>query len=171
MNYKKRKSIMKILLLPLCLVLLLTACSSAKSSTEKNSEASAPTTEQTQNKNALEKNAMKIKVTDGKNTVVFELNNTPSAKSFYNMLPFDSSVKNYSDNEKIFDPKKKIDTANGLEGNCPTGTLALFSPWGNVVMFYGPAPAYPGLYLLGKAVDGIEKIKNFSGTIHVEAAK
>ena len=112
---------------------------------------------------------MMIKVSDGTNTVLFRLNDSPSSKSLYEMLPVDAEVQNYSNNEKIFTPPQKIDTTGGIEGDCPAGTLALFSPWGNAVMYYGDAPAYPGLYLLGEAVEGGDRIKNLSGTIHVEA--
>lgn len=111
---------------------------------------------------------MKIKVTDNTHTVIFELNNTPSAKSLYGMLPIDVAVENYSTNEKIFYTDVKINTAGGLEGDCKTGTLALFSPWGNVVMFYGSFRSYPGLYLLGEATEGAGQIRKLSGTIHVE---
>ena len=44
--------------------------------------------------------------------------------------------------------------ADCIEGDCPAGTLAFFSPWGNVVMFYGAASRYSGLYILGKAIEG-----------------
>ena len=112
---------------------------------------------------------MKIKVTDSNNTVIFELNDTPSAKSLYEMLPIDVSVENYSTNEKIFYTDEKIDTDGGIEGDCKAGTLALFSPWGNVVMYYGPFRSYPGLYILGEAIEGTGQIQKLSGTVHIEA--
>ena len=112
---------------------------------------------------------MKIKVSDGTNTIVYELNTTSAAKSLYNMLPMEVEVQNYSNNEKIFYPATDISyAADCIEGDCPAGTLALFSPWGNVVMFYGPASRYSGLYILGKAISGTDHIKNLSGTITVE---
>ncbi len=116
-----------------------------------------------------EEKEMMVKVSDGTSTVIFRLNDSPSSKSLYGMLPIDADVKNYSNNEKIFYPPQKVDTAGGIEGDCPAGTLALFSPWGNIVMFYGSAPAYLGLYLLGEAVEGGDRIKDISGTIHLEA--
>ena len=112
---------------------------------------------------------MRISVTDGKNTVVFQLNETPPAKSLYDSLPLEVEVENYSNNEKIFYPPNDIDKSDGIEGDCETGTIALFSPWGNVVMYYSPAFSYPGLYILGEAVEGIDLIKDLSGTIRVTA--
>ena len=88
---------------------------------------------------------MKIRVSDGTNTIIFELNETSAAKSLYQMLPLKVTVENYSNNEKIFYP-----------------------PWGNVVMYYGPASRYSGLYILGKAIEGADNIRNLSETIRVE---
>ena len=114
---------------------------------------------------------MKISVSDGTNTIVYQLNDSPSARSLYEMLPLDVEVENYGRNEKIFYPERKIDTADGIEGGGEAGGLALFSPWGNVVMYYDSFGAYPGLYILGEATEGVDQIRNLSGTIHVEAVK
>ena len=35
-------------------------------------------------------------------------------------------------------------------------------------MYYGPASRYSGLYILGKAIEGADNIRNLSGTIRVE---
>ena len=118
-----------------------------------------------------EETNMRISVSDGAHTIVYELNDSPSAKSLYGMLPLDIEVENYGHNEKIFYPPQAVDTAEGIEGGGEAGGLALFSPWGNVVMFYDSFGSYPGLYILGQAVEGTEQISNLSGTIHVEAVK
>ena len=117
----------------------------------------------------MKQNGMKIRVTDGTHTIIYALNDTPSAKSLYAMLPLDTEVENYGHNEKIFYPEQAIDTADGIEGGGEAGALALFSPWGNVVMYYDSFGAYPGLYLLGQAVEGGDQVSGLSGTIHVEA--
>lgn len=114
---------------------------------------------------------MRIKVTDGEHTIIYQLNDSPSAKSLYEMLPLDIEVENYGSNEKIFYPEETIDTTEGIEGGGEAGGLALFSPWGNVVMYYDSFNSYPGLYILGEAVEGVEQVKDLSGTIHVEAVK
>jgi len=54
-----------------------------------------------------------------------------------------------------------------IEEDCPAGTLALFSPWGNVVMYYGAASKYTGLYVLGHAVAGKDQISELTGNITV----
>lgn len=112
----------------------------------------------------------KIKVSDGTHVITFELNETSAAQSLYQMLPLEVTVQNYSNNEKIFYPPTAVSYgADCIEGDCPAGTLALFSPWGNVVMYYGAASRYSGLYILGKAVEGADQIRNLTGTIRVEA--
>lgn len=117
----------------------------------------------------------RINVTDGNHNVTFELNETSAALSLYNMLPTTREVQDYSTNEKIFYPETTISySSDCIEGACPAGTLALFSPWGNVVMYYGAASQYPGLYILGSAVEGADQISELTGNItvsKVEVAK
>ena len=118
-----------------------------------------------------EEESMRISVTDGTHTIIYKLNDSPSAKSLYAMLPIDVGVENYGSNEKIFYPEQPIDTTGGIEGGGEAGALALFSPWGNVVMYYGPFGSWPGLYLLGEAIEGADQVSGLSGTIHVEAVE
>ncbi len=120
---------------------------------------------------AEEGSSMRISVSDGTSEVAFELEDTTAARSLYAMLPFTVKVENYSSNEKIFHPPEKIATGSDeVEKACPAGTLALFSPWGNVVMFYGPADKYPGLYVLGRAVSSSERISRMTGSVTVSRA-
>ena len=114
---------------------------------------------------------MKISVSDGKNKIVYELNASGQSKSLYSQLPIKVQIENYSTNEKIFYPKEKLPLKNGIECSGDSGTLAYFSPWGNIVLFYGKFSEYPGLFILGKAASGAENIKNLSGMVSVEAEK
>ena len=111
---------------------------------------------------------MKIRISDGQNTVIYLLNDSPAAKSLYSQLPFTVEVSNYSSNEKIFYPPEGLDETDGIEGNGPYGTLAYFSPWDNLVMFYSEMGAYPGLYILGEPLEGEETIPNMNGTVTVD---
>ena len=108
---------------------------------------------------------MKIQVATDDYEVIFALNATSSA-SLYGQLPLTIDVENYSSNEKIFYPEK-LDCTDVIEGTCGAGTLAYFSTWDDVVMFYGPQPKYPGLYILGEAVEGVDNIRNLSGKIEI----
>ncbi len=121
---------------------------------------------QTQQK---EEQDMKIRVSDGSREVIFQLNGSSPARSLYRQLPLTVKVENYSDNEKIFYPEK-LDTSSPVNADARRGTLAYFSPWGDVVMYYKDFGSYSGLYELGQAISGVEEIQNLSGTIQVTRA-
>jgi hypothetical protein len=115
-----------------------------------------------------DKTTMKINVKANGNTTVFKLNNSQAAKELYAQLPLSITVENYSDNEKIFYPPKKLNTIDTPLADARTGTLAYYAPWGDVVMFYGGFGSAPGLYELGHAISGSEHIQRMSGTIQIE---
>lgn len=112
---------------------------------------------------------MQVKVTDGTNEIIFQLNDSSAARNLYDQLPLTVEVENYGSNEKIFYPPATLDTSDVVEGGGPMGTLAYFSPWGNVVMYYGSFGSYPGLYIMGEAAKGAEHIQSLSGTITITA--
>jgi hypothetical protein len=119
--------------------------------------------------NASEKKtAMKISVKANGNTTVFELNNSPAAKDLYAQLPLSIAVENYSNNEKIFYPPKKLDTSGTPRADARAGTLAYYAPWGDVVMFYGSFGSAAGLYELGHATAGSEHISKMFGTMQIQ---
>ncbi|WP_345993237.1 cyclophilin-like fold protein [Sulfurimonas sp. HSL-1716] len=111
---------------------------------------------------------MQISINSNGHTTVFQLNNSDAAKELYAQLPLHVEVENYSNNEKIFYPPKKLQTGNTPLANAKTGTLAYYAPWGNVVMFFGDFGTASGLYELGYVVSGQEHIKNMSGTIEIK---
>jgi len=111
---------------------------------------------------------MKINVKANGNTTVFKLNNSPAAKELYAQLPLSITVENYSSNEKIFYPPKKLNTTDTPQADARAGTLAYYAPWGDVVMFYDSFGSAAGLYELGHAISGSEYIKGMSGTIQIE---
>lgn len=120
---------------------------------------------------AMSATNMIIKVSANGKEIVFALNDTSVSHSFYEHLPLTVAVENYSNNEKIFQPPKKLDCSKAQEGACPVGTIAYFSPWNNVCMYYGDMSRYPGLYVMGKAVSGTEQIRNITGKVKIEAIR
>lgn len=111
---------------------------------------------------------LKISVQANHKTTVFKLNNSQAAKDLYAQLPLSVRVENYSNNEKIFYPPKKLNTTNTPQANARPGTLAYYAPWGDVVMFYGDFGSAAGLYELGQAISGSEYIEEISGTVRIE---
>ena len=111
----------------------------------------------------------KISVKAKGNTTVFELNNSPAARDLYAQLPLSITVENYSNNEKIFYPPKKLNTTDTpLADGGRAGTLAYYAPWGVVVMFFKGFSSAPGLYELGHVTSGSENIPEMTGTIQIE---
>jgi len=53
-----------------------------------------------------------IQISDGKNVVTFQLNDSKAAKELYEQLPLSLAVQDYSDNEKIFYPPKALDVSD-----------------------------------------------------------
>lgn len=112
---------------------------------------------------------MQITVQANGQEIVFKLNDSQASKDLYAQLPMSIKVENYSSNEKIFYPPKKLGTGNTpLVKSASSGTLAYYAPWGDVVMFYGSFGSASGLYELGHAVQGNELIRKLSGTIKVQ---
>ena len=114
---------------------------------------------------------MRIAVSANGNTVVYELNDSGASRALYAQLPMTIGVEDYADNEKIFYPPSKLDTADTpLAQEVTAGTLAYYAPWGDVVMFYEGFRPASGLYHLGQVVSGQEFIESLSGTIQIEKA-
>ena len=111
---------------------------------------------------------MRITVHSNGSSTTFQLNDSQAAKELYDQLPLSIEVENYSNNEKIFYPPKKLATRDTPLADAKTGTLAYYAPWGDVVMFYGDFGSAGGLYELGKAISGMEYIRTMSGTIIIE---
>lgn len=111
---------------------------------------------------------MRISIQANGKTTIYELNDGNAAKELYEQLPLTIDVEDYSNNEKIFYPPKKLDTTNTPMANAQFGTLAYYAPWGDVVMFYDKFGSAGGLYELGNVISGGEHIKNMSGTIQIK---
>ncbi len=181
----KHRKIWQLLLTILLMGVMFAGCASAGTKTvNNNGSASAPqkteeasgavkkeaaeTKENREKGTAMPATNMKIKVVANGKEIVFALNDTSVSRSFYAQLPLSVDVENYSNNEKIFQPPKKLDCSKAQEGACPVGSIAYFSPWNNVCMYYGDMSRYSGLYVMGKAVSGTEQIRNIKGKVKIE---
>ena len=177
-----KKRVWKLLLLTILLFSVFTGCAAAGKIKEDGRKNPGPAQEKTAapavagnqvragDNKVMEKEGRLIKVTfHGDKEILFALNDSTVSRSFYKQLPLTAVSENYGSNEKTFQPPKKLDCGDGREGACPKGTIAYFSPWNNVCLYYGDAPRYPGLYVMGKAVKGAAQIGSVSGTIKIEA--
>lgn len=121
----------------------------------------APRIEENEFDASEDKTAMEVKVTAKGHTTVLKLNSSQAAKDFHTQLPLSITVEDYGNIEKIFYPPEKLNTNDTpLAEQCHAGTLAYYSPWGNVVLFYGSFGSAAGLYELGHSVSGTEYINS-----------
>ena len=115
---------------------------------------------------------MKITVKSGDTAIVFQLNDSPAAKSLIAQLPLTLDVQPFSSNEQTFYPPQALDTTGTPDiTSAAAGTLAYYAPWKDVVMFYG---GFSGgsrgvLFELGKVIEGGDAIRGLSGTITITA--
>lgn len=112
---------------------------------------------------------MNIKITNEGLSATFKLNDSTAAADLAKQLPLTISVKNYSTDEKIFYPTP-LSVFNTPTSNGQAGDLAYFAPWDDVAIFYRDFSAAPGLYQLGRCIEGQDNIAKFNGTITIEKA-
>lgn len=112
------------------------------------------------------KRTISIETKEGEK-LLFELNDSSAADALYRQLPMTVEVDDFSTNEKIFYPSKKLDLKNTPKAKMKVGTLAYYEPWGNVVMFYDTYNPNGDLYELGKIVSKENRIKSLSGKIKI----
>lgn len=110
---------------------------------------------------------LKVRVSSGSTSVVFTLNDTQAAQDLYAQLPLTVEVENFSTNEKIFYPKKKLNITGASEAYAKKGGLCYYAPWGNVVMFYAHFGQGNRLYSLGEAIEGVDNIEKLRGKITI----
>ncbi len=82
------------------------------------------------------------------------LDDTPTARDLMSMLPLDLEIEDYSNNEKIAYPPRKL-TKEGATPICneKAGDLCYYAPWGDIVFFYAGYSHASGLIRIGK-LDG-----------------
>lgn len=151
------------------LLLMAGGCGLASSETGAQPAARPPATSE----KAVQKETnpkMRINVTANGKVIVYQLNSSRAAKELYAQLPLTAEVKNFSNNEKVFYPPKKLNTADTPLADAGKDTLAYYAPWGDVVLFYAPFGKGSGLYALGEAVSGKELVEALSGTVEIAAA-
>lgn len=121
--------------------------------------------------NTEEDETMKIVVKSEEYEIVYELNQSKAARELYGQLPLTLEVEDFSTNEKVFYPPEELYVSDAPLAEGGQGTLAYYSPWADVVMFYDHFDQGNSLYALGKAVSGKENIAKLSGRITVTAGQ
>lgn len=101
----------------------------------------------------------RIKLSFNNEEVIVKMNNNPTSKDLLAQLPLTLTFKDYAGAEKIAYPPKVLLTEDAPSGADPKlGDLALYSPWGNLVIYYEDRSYANGLIILGHIESGIEKL-------------
>ncbi|RGR68044.1 hypothetical protein DWY25_16355 [Holdemania filiformis] len=114
---------------------------------------------------------MRIQIESETVTILCELNDSQAAADLVVQLPLTIEVENFSTNEKTFYPPEKLDISDAQLANAEKGTLAYYSPWADVVLFYDHFGQGSQLYELGQVIDGIDEIEALSGTITITVSE
>ena len=166
---------MKKIVIPVIIVVIVAIgimiCMQNTSRETNNSDEKALENEENKDRES-EAGLMRISVSDGNNTIIYELNDSTAASNLYRQLPLTTEVENFSSNEKIFYPSSDLNTDDTeLATKGGRGVLAYYAPWADVVMFYDTFSSANGLYELGRAIEGSNQIENLSGKITIEKIK
>ncbi|SMG48000.1 hypothetical protein SAMN02746000_02956 [Paracoccus sp. J56] len=103
---------------------------------------------------AQEGSVMRIRFIFADQSFTATLEDNPSARDLFDMLPLDLTVEDYSTNEKIaYLSRKLAEQGSGPFGNEAPGDLCYYAPWGNLAMFHAPYRWSRGLIRLGR-LDG-----------------
>lgn len=110
-----------------------------------------------------------IKLSWNENEVSIKLNDSSASKDLLSRLPMTVSFKDYNNTEKISYLDKELNNTDGQEGYEPkAGDFALYTPWGNLSLFYKDFSYSNGLTPLGSVISGSELIEKMEGTIKIE---
>lgn len=78
------------------------------------------------------------------------LEDTPSGRDFYALLPLTLSAKDYANTETIADLPRKLTTQGAPAGIDPQiGDITYYAPWGNLALFHHDFGYSRGLIRLG----------------------
>jgi hypothetical protein len=99
--------------------------------------------------------AMRLRFVFADQDFTATLEDNPSARDLFSMLPLDLTISDYSTNEKIaYLPRKLTDEGSGRFRNEAVGDLCYYAPWGNLALFHDSYRWSRGLIRLGRLDHG-----------------
>lgn len=102
---------------------------------------------------------MRIRIAFFDHAFTATLDDNPTARDLFSMLPLDLSIEDYSNNEKIaYPPRKLTEAGRNRFGNEAPGDICYYAPWGNIVFYYAGYRYDPGLIRLGRLDGGIDPL-------------
>ena len=121
---------------------------------------------------AQEPSAPRIRITAGASTMVGQLDNMPTARSFAALLPLQVPLRDHASTEKVATLPQEL-PMEGAPAGSDAGAydIAYYAPLGNFVMYYRDPGYFPGLVRLGRIQTGAETLRSASGTVTIEAVE
>lgn len=100
---------------------------------------------------AGEPGAMRIRLSFAGAAMTATLEDNPSAREFFAMLPLDLTASDFGGNEKIaYLPRKLRELTRGPFPEPRAGDLCYYVPWGNLALFHGGYQSTRDLVRLGR---------------------
>jgi len=116
--------------------------------------------------------AMNIRISSGDTVLTATMLDNATSRDFMSMLPLTLSIRDYAGTEKISDLPRELSTIGAPPGVDPSvGDITLYSPWGNLAIFYRDFGYARGLILLGRIDSGIDRLSRLSGDVTFERVK
>ncbi|SCU76927.1 conserved hypothetical protein [Cupriavidus necator] len=116
----------------------------------------------------------RIRLTFEGGEAIAQLYDNPASRDLASMLPLTLKFSDYNKVEKIAYPPRKPSTENAPFGLTPSaGDLALYAPWGNLVVYYRGYRHSNDLVLLGRLTSGVQQLASKDGefSVHIEPLK
>nr|WP_235813529.1 cyclophilin-like fold protein [Brucella anthropi] len=102
---------------------------------------------------------MRLRLTFADQDFTATLEDSPTARELFAMLPLDITIEDYSTNEKIaYLPRKLTEERSNRFNNEAAGDLCYYAPWGNLAMFHGHYQWSRGLIRLGRLDQGAKPL-------------
>ena len=96
---------------------------------------------------------------------IIALEDNATTRDFLAMLPATLTFEDYAGSEKISFLDQGLSTENAPESYDPqAGDVALYTPWGNLAIFYGDAGSSSDLVFMGRVISGLELLAGMDGT-------
>ena len=87
------------------------------------------------------------------------LEDNPTSRDFASMLPLTIRMSDYNRTEKTGKLPRALSTEGAPDGFDPSvGDIALYAPWGTLVLYYRDFAWSRGLVFLGRITAGVDRL-------------
>lgn len=108
---------------------------------------------------ALAGEGMKIRLIAGGEVLPAILEDNPTSRDLASMLPLTIRMSDYNRTEKTGKPPRALSTEGAPDGFDPSvGDIALYAPWGTLVLYYRDFVWSRGLIPLGRITSGADRL-------------